>query len=166
MNDENKMYELPTPIELFGVECDKGWYPLIEPIVKWVQKYNEEHPENERPIEFMQIKEKWGGLRIYVNYGTKELYDMIEKAETDSYDVCEICGSREDVGEKYDGWYNTWCHKCTLERVKLRNNPIKFRRNSNKKTYLIHPDGKEEDITDQWKNQNYGEECDGTNTLR
>ena len=90
---------------------------------------------------------------------------MIDKAEAESYNICETCGSREDVGEKYDGWYETMCHECFLKMVKKRGYPMTFRRNSEKKTYLIHPDGKEEDITDQWKNQNYGEECDGTNTI-
>ena len=162
---ENENGKMHTPMELFGVECGKGWYDIIIPIAEYIEQYNKEHPENEYPMCFTQIKEKWGGLRVYVNYGTKELYDMIEKAESESYEICETCGSREDVGEKYDGWYKTMCHECFLKMVKKRDYPMTFRRNSDKKTYLIHPDGKEEDITEQWKNLNYGEACKGTNTI-
>ena len=163
---ENEKMNLPTPMQLFGIECGKGWYELIIPIAEYIEQYNKDHPENDYPMAFTQIKEKWGGLRVYVNYGTKELYDMIEKAESESYEICETCGSREDVGEKFDGWYETMCHECVLKRAKERNNPLRFRRNSDQRSYLIHPDGHEEDITDFWKNEKYDEVADGqTNTV-
>ena len=162
---ENEIKNLPTPMQLCSIECGNGWLELIIPIAEYIEKYNKEHPENECPMCFTQIKEKWGGLRVSVNYGTKELFAMISNAEAESYNICETCGSKEDVGEKYNGWYETMCHKCFLKMVKERGYPMTFRRNSDNKTYLIHPDGNEEDITDQWKNLNYGEACEGTNTI-
>ena len=40
-------------------------------------------------IEFRQIKEKFGGLRVYVNFHIKELDELIDKAEQKSFSVCE-----------------------------------------------------------------------------
>ena len=82
-------------------------------IIEYVNKFNEEHHLGDgEKIEFLQIKEKWGGLRIYTNYGTKELHEMIDKAEEESYNVCENCGLRTDVGLKIDGWHMTLCKYC------------------------------------------------------
>lgn len=163
---ENDVKHMYTSMELFGVECGKGWYELIIPIAEYIEKFNKEHPENEYPMCFTQIKEKWGGLRVYVNYGTKELFDMIEKAESESYNICETCGSRKDVGEKFDGWYETMCYECFLKRVKEGNYPMRFRRNSDKRTYLIHPDGKEEDITRRLEELDYDvENCANSTNL-
>lgn len=139
---------IPTPMELFGVECGKGWYPLIQPIIDYVKKYNSDHPKLDEQIKFLQIKEKYGGLRIYTNFGNKELYDMIDKAEDESYQVCETCGSREDVGLKFDGWYETMCHKCAVERAKKNSQFLKFERISDGQVVMINPDGSEENLKD------------------
>ena len=98
---------LKTPYELFGWECETGWDKLIEPIVDFINKWNTEHPKEEETIYIDQIKEKFGTLRIYVSNAPKELYDMIDEAERRSCNVCEKCGSEENVGMVLTGWYRT-----------------------------------------------------------
>ena len=39
------MEDLKTPWELFGVECGEGWFPLIEPILQYIQSYNKDKAE-------------------------------------------------------------------------------------------------------------------------
>ena len=58
----------------------------------------------------------WCGncLRVYVSKGTRELFDMIEKAEDESSKVCEECGSRENIGTTM-GYYRTLCHDCVKD---------------------------------------------------
>ena len=141
---EDEKDKIPTPIELFGVECGKGWYDLIRPIVEYVEKFNEENNlSEENKIRFVQIKEKWGGLRIYTNYGTKELHDMIDKAEEESYNVCENCGLTNNVGLKIDGWNQTLCHYCATDLALERKYPVIWRSNETGKTYTISCDGTE-----------------------
>lgn len=103
------------PFELFGVECDKGWGELIQPLFDWIEKYNKEHEDD--PIVIQQVKEKFGGLRFYVSYEPDELSRMIHKAEGDSYGICEVCGSKIDVGHTSSGWIKTICRKCIQKRV-------------------------------------------------
>ena len=59
------MEDLKTPWELFGVECGEGWFPLIEPILQYIQSYNKDKAE-EYQIVVYQIKEKWGILQLEI----------------------------------------------------------------------------------------------------
>jgi len=66
----------------WGIECNNGWYELLssvcwrifqheENIADRVRIRNENNKENDQsdleyiPVKFDQIKEKFGGLRIY-----------------------------------------------------------------------------------------------------
>lgn len=56
-----------------------------------------------------QVKEKFGGLRFYVNNANDEHYHYIYFAESMSYRTCEECGA---PGQTYHmGWYRTLCDK-------------------------------------------------------
>ena len=54
-----------------------------------------------------QVKEKFGGLRFYVQAATDKHYSYINFAESMSYRTCEECGA---PGKTYtDGWHTTLC---------------------------------------------------------
>jgi hypothetical protein len=102
----------------------KGWFKLVKPILEAVDKYNRDHKENiynDRKIEVIDIKEKWGGLRIYLSYYLPELESLIDKAEKLSYKTCEECGTTENVTtEQVTGWYRTLCENCRKELKEKR----------------------------------------------
>lgn len=105
-----------TPAELFGVECGKGWYPLIRPILNYIKEYNHSRTEAEH-IQVFQVKEKWGLLNIYVDGATGELNEMVRQAEKMSGTICEKCGnpgSRQII----KGWYLTLCESCRVKEEK------------------------------------------------
>jgi len=55
----------------------------------------------------VQVKEKFGGLRFYVQAATDKHYSYISFAESMSYRTCEECGN---PGKTYtDGWHMTLC---------------------------------------------------------
>ena len=55
----------------------------------------------------VQVKEKFGGLRFYVQAATDKHYNFISFAESMSYRTCEECGA---PGKTYtDGWHRTMC---------------------------------------------------------
>ena len=57
----------------------------------------------------VQVKEKFGTLRFYVNGATDEQYNYITFAEIMSGRTCEVCGA---PGQTYAfGWYSTLCDK-------------------------------------------------------
>jgi hypothetical protein len=88
-------------------ECGKGWYPLITELIEKLNPLCEDFDD----IKVVQIKEKWGGLCFYINYGTKEIYDMIDIYESMSYKICDTCGKEG----KFRGdlsWKRTLCDDC------------------------------------------------------
>ncbi len=97
----------------FGCECDDGWEPLVRSVAEVAEKWNKEHPD--KPVVAMQIKEKYGGLRVYTNACEEEVDKAIEKAESLSYETCEDCGGKGKVWD--GGWVYTRCDAC-MEKLK------------------------------------------------
>lgn len=137
--------KIHTPYELFGVECGKGWYELIDPILNYIIEYNKKQKREEDKIEVTQIKEKFGRLRIYTNFVTKELDKMIDDAEDESAQICELCGKREDIGQTM-GWITTICRSCVLKSTKDNQYPKQWYSYNDKKAYWVIDGEIKEDI--------------------
>ena len=129
--------EIKTCYQLFGVECGEGWYSLIKPIIDYIEEYNKDKSDDDK-IVIMQIKEKFGGLRIYTNFHTGKLYDMINHAEDESYHVCEMCGSREDMGQTR-GWITSICKSCVTDIATKSLSPKQWYSYNDKQLYWIYP---------------------------
>ena len=97
--------------ELFGIECGDGWKPLYQPIIDYINKYNEDKTDENR-IEIHQVKEKFGGLRIYLSCYTEELRDMIREAEEKSFNTCETCGKHIEKPITEGHWIYAECQEC------------------------------------------------------
>jgi len=95
----------------WGFECGSGWFDIIYNLS---QKITELDPE----CQAVQVKEKFGGLRFYIN-GTRSdmVYPLISNAEDESYNTCESCGTKENVSQNEYGWIHTLCDTC---RTKIR----------------------------------------------
>jgi hypothetical protein len=65
-------------------------------------------------LQFVQVKEKYGTLRLYTNYVDDYIDGVVNMAESMSAHTCEICG----VPGKITGisWYHTLCRRCAKER--------------------------------------------------
>lgn len=98
-------------------ECGNGWIALIEQAKTIVAQYNLKHP-NDEPIKFTQIKEKWGGLRLYINYYVPELTHHLQALENKSFEICEHCGTNKNVKTEYThGWLMTLCDECRKKEL-------------------------------------------------
>lgn len=65
-----------------------------------------------------QVKEKFGGLRFYVDGGTDKHHAYITFAEAMSYTICEECGATKNVYQT-TGWVHTTCVPCAKQRNML-----------------------------------------------
>ena len=108
MKDNNEPKE---PYELFGIECGDGWKNLYQPIIDYIIDYNKDKKDEDK-IEIWQIKEKFGGLRVYLNKSTEELDKMIEEAEKESYHTCEECGKHINKAIVEHHWIYAMCRQC------------------------------------------------------
>lgn len=105
----------------FGIECDTGWYSIIDSFLEKVSKLKD-IPEN---FEIVQIKEKYATLRIHTSMPlTDEIYSLIDEAEEESANTCEICGEQGGL-HKRGNWYKTLCdaHAFVLMLKPFKNNP-------------------------------------------
>ncbi len=105
MSDETKscMY--------WGLAVGDGWAPLLEKAFKKFMLL-----EN-KPV-LAQVKEKFGTLRLYLDYYSDEAEKIVREAEIESEHTCEICGEPGVLYTK--GWYVTWCPKHIEEHLANR----------------------------------------------
>ncbi len=94
----------------------KKYFPVGEGWRKLVTKLVEDIIKIDSTVEISQIKEKFGTLRFYIDYGNNEIFNLIEKAEIESGKTCESCGTKNNVTTE-GGWVLTLCHKCRKERT-------------------------------------------------
>jgi len=85
----------------WGFCCEDGWFELIKDLSKKLEKMVEtwraENPDVEDHPCAAQVKEKWGSLRFYMNFGTQKMFDAVSRAEKESEKTCEWCGSKEEA---------------------------------------------------------------------
>ena len=68
-----------------------------------------------RKYRIMQIKEKWGELCWYDAGAPKEVFDIIRKYETVSYNTCIECG--RPAKYRTTGWVEPYCEDCLPKSV-------------------------------------------------
>lgn len=99
----------------FGCECSDGWYDILDSLCHDIQQHIKQgRYKLEQPYEFFQIKEKYGGLRVYDNGHDDYIAGLIHMAEAMSYKICETCGNKGQVCIPKNGgiWYSTKCPVC------------------------------------------------------
>jgi hypothetical protein len=98
------------PMDLWGFECNDGWFEIIDTLCSRIQKHvdrrisNIQDPEEAENLQVVaqQVKEKFGGLRFYYRGGDNVIGGMLQMAESMSYVTCENCGKFEIC------WKSAW----------------------------------------------------------
>lgn len=114
---ENGYYPDKPPIKnAYYFNCDSGWNELLKELIEDLIKLGWNK-------QVCQVKEKFGGLRFYINEGSDEIYDRIIKAERDSYKTCEKCGKEGELRNDL-GWYLTLCPEHYNEKLIKKNSTL------------------------------------------
>lgn len=105
--------EEPTPLSEYGIQCDKGWIPIVNTIAD-----NLHAIDPEERIKFVQVKEKFGGLRFYITISDYDrdvdkdfwykTHEIIHQGENVASRTCEVCG-KEGSTRRDIGWLLTLC---------------------------------------------------------
>tara|TARA_R110000823_G_scaffold230090_8_gene357020 strand:+ start:716 stop:1150 length:435 start_codon:yes stop_codon:yes gene_type:complete len=123
--------QFPKLLELTSPTVGDGWYDLLFIAFSQMQRIADNTPGLPQPV-FNQIKEKFGGLRLYYFYPfVDELDDegitdenprhdtaygsitaIVDFAEEMSNYVCEDCGDKGHQ-RQINGWLSTKCDKHT-----------------------------------------------------
>jgi hypothetical protein len=99
------------PLDMVGFS--PGWTNIVE---RLCQSIDEVLEDEDRPnFHWVQIKEKYGGLRAYYvpkDVRQKNLIDaLIKTAESESESTCEECGQPGTTVSVRQGWVRTLCVK-------------------------------------------------------
>lgn len=81
-----------------------GWIPLLETLAQELAALD---------FDFAlvaQVKEKFGGLRFYVDAVNPAWDAAIDRAEAAAWKTCEKCGAPGTP--RYTGWIRTLCDGC------------------------------------------------------
>ncbi len=144
----------------WGLAVGDGWYWIIDQLCKQLQWSTDNN--NQPQIVAAQVKEKFSGLRFYIDSGTDAQYEVIHFAESLTYGICEYCGSTEDVGQT-SGWIKTMCAKCAeKENKELKNDRVK--------TEIVKSEGgsvtRYTEFPEQEKKQFICERCGKTDAIK
>ncbi len=84
-----------------GIELPDGWTPIL----LW---FGEQVTKRKANVTIEQVKEKFGGLRIYTS--GDDVDDLVAIAEFRASKTCERCG--ESGVCRGGGWLKTLCDGC------------------------------------------------------
>lgn len=90
---------------IWGFECGSGWYDLLDNLCSEIMTYC--NTTGDRVPVAEQVKEKYGGLRFYVDQASPEVYKIIDQYERVSLKVCDVCG--EPGTMRMDSWVMVRC---------------------------------------------------------
>jgi len=82
------LYEKYPFTDSIYFECDDGWFRILDNLFNEISPYTTE--DNEFIV--LQVKEKYGQLRVYVSPYIQEVEDIIDVYEKISLGTCEACG--------------------------------------------------------------------------
>jgi hypothetical protein len=99
----------PLHIPLF-IECGNGWYTIIDNMFEEIYQIYKSNKKEVSKLHVLQIKEKFGQLRVYMAGFNDDIEEIINRYEDISKITCEACGEIGDICIK-DHWLKTLCPK-------------------------------------------------------
>jgi hypothetical protein len=120
----NKSLGIKSSCMAWGIDCNNGWHDIISSVcwmikghednIVWQTEYKQktepDYQSDYFPVKFDQVKEKYGGLRLYFSGGDEYVEGLVSMAEAMSYKICEVCGNKGKPNE--GGWISTLCDGC------------------------------------------------------
>jgi len=121
---ENKDKSIQESCMSWGIECNDGWYELLSSVCWRISQHEKNIADRIRirnkagkandqsdldyiPVKFDQIKEKFGGIRIYYTGGDDYVRGVVSLADEMSYKICEVCGNAGKPNK--GGWISVLC---------------------------------------------------------
>jgi hypothetical protein len=97
-----------------------GWFDILWRLCEDLEPLVAEFEQTTGlTFEVIQVKEKFGGLRIHVNHANDAICQRIYTAAEESFRACEVCG--QPGQQREGGWIGTFCdeHDASAESRNL-----------------------------------------------
>ena len=138
----------------WGICCGDGWYNIIDNLCSCIQA-------RDIGVEAVQVKEKFGGLRFYVDGSDDYTDGLISMAVSLSYCTCETCGNVGKPNER--GWITTLCESCREEENTQRN--LKIQESMQLKLPFEEEEEEPEEESEEEEEEEYESEEEDTETF-
>lgn len=96
-----------SDIRRYGIACNPGWNAILDELFAALAK-------DTTPVKVLQVKEKFGGLRCYIDGGSSAAREAILHAEKRALETCEDCGAPGKARSLK--WLRTLCDTHYAER--------------------------------------------------
>lgn len=90
---------METYFDIFGLECGQYWFPLVQPIIDYIDEYNSQ-VENKEKIIIKRISSQDRQLDVQLNFRPHSLENIINDAINRSKGICEFCGASNNVKQR------------------------------------------------------------------
>ncbi len=114
-------------------------YEISDKTIKNTKLYVEEYIEYDDFVYCVTVPENkvfirrngkglWCGnsLRFYINSASDQVHEVINKYESLSYEICELCG-KEGKLHNDTGWWKTLCEKHHIENEEIKKNKSNYK---------------------------------------
>lgn len=98
----------PTILKAYGFCCGPGWFPILE---RLFDEFEQIQQEDGLTVTVIQVKEKFGELRVYFRGGNERLQHCLRRAEEEAFYTCESCGG-QSPGIRSGGRLSNLCDDC------------------------------------------------------
>jgi len=94
----------------FGFEVGSAWRDIIVSYLPEIAKIVKE--DNLTDFRIIQVKEKFGMLSIYTRSSNEKIEEILEKIALECSQTCDLCGTKENVSFRRNGWLRVRCDNC------------------------------------------------------
>ena len=83
------------------IDVGDGWFPIIEKFLKASYEHFEATGISIDEFQIIEIKEKFGSLRLYSNVYEETIFKLSEQAYDESLHICELSGQPGSLFTKF-----------------------------------------------------------------
>jgi hypothetical protein len=134
-----------------GEHClPEGWFELFLQMCEDIREPLEKAGCLDR-FRFLDVKEKYGSMRLYSSGATEEVQDILFKYEFLSQQVCCLCGKPATL--ETDGYICPYCDECVAKSGESLDSAVSIRIRTHYTRTRYH-DGEETSavvsVEDEW----------------
>lgn len=93
------------------IDIEMGWYHIL-------LELDRELTEIDPSLRYIQVKQKFGGIRVYTTRPSEESWNIVRRAKRRAQGTalrtCESCGTAGVLHQR-EGWFRTLCCPCAGE---------------------------------------------------
>jgi hypothetical protein len=103
-----------------GFRCGNGWFQLVWDHCAQLEPLAKELEQDGKTFEILQVKSKFGELRVHVSDWDDAIRAAIGAARKRSIQTCELCGKLGSLAVDETHWRATLCDECRKSGIDIR----------------------------------------------